>query len=440
MAVSRQELLREAWLGGSEGTMSAQTEARAWSLREAWRDEGKPSYGMLTYIASKVYKIVPPMAKKEHPTPSALHQLFQKIDNDKGWFPGKSEQVKHGPAPAINGTNQSIIARSAMTMKERGEEPTYGSVVAHNPKASLNPKTKGAVSPKALYKVLRKRCYDDANDPDDTWTHDSRYSKEALTEDQIAARWAWSKMMKRAGRRPNWYYQKLIWTDLCNSILPRTRKRHQEMTLARKGKKGWGSKKSRMKSKSLRKSPSATKQTGYEAIKVYWAPVLTRGKLHIEILGESSWGPGENAASAAALVKHVRHAVNQRFQCDGQPSVLFVDRGQGFYSNFGGKITKKFKDALQEHSFTAFNGDDASSQPGSLQEVMLHETAVAWIRHKEVRNRNPKPWEETVAQFGARMKEIARDINQNYDVEGLCWKLPHRLDLLDAAEGDRIKP
>ena len=31
--------------------------------------------------------------------------------------------------------------------------------------------------------MLRKRCYDDANDPDDTWTHNSRYSKEALTED-----------------------------------------------------------------------------------------------------------------------------------------------------------------------------------------------------------------------------------------------------------------
>ena len=93
--------------------MSAQTQARAWALREAWRDEhGDKTYGMLTHIASKVYTITPPRAKKEHPATPALLQLFQKIDNDTAWFPGKSEQVQHGPAPAISGTNQGIIARS----------------------------------------------------------------------------------------------------------------------------------------------------------------------------------------------------------------------------------------------------------------------------------------------------------------------------------------
>ena len=52
MAVSRQELLKEAWLGGREGYMSGQTQARAWALREVWRDEnGEKTYGMLTHIA-----------------------------------------------------------------------------------------------------------------------------------------------------------------------------------------------------------------------------------------------------------------------------------------------------------------------------------------------------------------------------------------------------
>ena len=54
MAQSKQELLREAWLEERKGNMSAQQEARAWALREAWRDECKSSYGMLTHIASKV--------------------------------------------------------------------------------------------------------------------------------------------------------------------------------------------------------------------------------------------------------------------------------------------------------------------------------------------------------------------------------------------------
>ena len=113
MAMSRQELLKEAWMGGREGNMSGQTQARAWALREVWRDEhGEKTYGMLTHIASKLHTITPPSKKKEHPSPSALSQLFDKMDNDKEWLPGKSDQAKHGPAPAINGTNQAITARS----------------------------------------------------------------------------------------------------------------------------------------------------------------------------------------------------------------------------------------------------------------------------------------------------------------------------------------
>ena len=97
--MSRQELLREAWVGGMVGCMSGQTQAKAWALREAWRDEhGDTTYGMLTHIASKLYVISPPKAKKEHPTTSALTQFFQKIDSDKeGWFPGKNDQKKRDP-------------------------------------------------------------------------------------------------------------------------------------------------------------------------------------------------------------------------------------------------------------------------------------------------------------------------------------------------------
>ena len=110
---------------------------------------------MLTHIASKVYTITLARAKKEHPTTSALHQLFQKIDNDPGWFPGKSDQVKHGPSPAISGTNQSIIARSAINMKDKDAEVTYSAVVSHNPKATKNPQTDRAATPKVIHKLLR---------------------------------------------------------------------------------------------------------------------------------------------------------------------------------------------------------------------------------------------------------------------------------------------
>ena len=93
--MSRQELLKEAWLGGRQGNMSGQTQARAWALREVWKDEhGEKTYGMLTHIASKLYTITPPRKKKEHPSSSALAQLFDKMDSDKEWSPGKRDQCE----------------------------------------------------------------------------------------------------------------------------------------------------------------------------------------------------------------------------------------------------------------------------------------------------------------------------------------------------------
>lgn len=408
-------------------------EAKAWALRESWRDEGNSDYGMLKHIARRVYKNG---SGKKHPTPSALSQLFEKMDADKDWFPGKSSQEQHGPAPVLSATNQTTVARSAMAMKERGEEPTYAKLVASNPRASLNPETKRPVDKRVLYNVLRKRCYDDANDPKDTWTNSTRCSKNALTEKQIILRYAWAKFMKGLRHTPTWYYEKLIWTDICNTILPRTQKKHEEQILARKAKKGWGSKKTKLKSRNLKGNVAAIKQKSYDSIRVWWAPVLMRGKLHIELLGEGF--PGEKPAGAAILVSKVRAAVNLRFQTADKPSVVFVDRGQGFFNNNGGKITEQFKTALQEHSLKTFNGEDASMQPGRLQELMLHETAVSWIRHRENNTRPSCAWQETPAELGTRLREICKDINENLDVEGLCRALPRRLDKLEQAKGDRI--
>ena len=68
-------------------------------------------------------------------------------------------------------------------------------------------------------------------------------------------------------------------------------------------------------------------------------------------------------------------------------------------------------------------GDDASIQPGSLQEVLLHETVVAWVRSREKVTQPKYPWTETEAQYGSRLRGICQYINQNYDVDGLCRAL-----------------
>ena len=51
-------------------------------------------------------------------------------------------------------------------------------------------------------------------------------------------RYEWALAMQEERRTPAWLYNNLVWTDICNTILPRTEKRQEEMTLARKAKKG----------------------------------------------------------------------------------------------------------------------------------------------------------------------------------------------------------
>ena len=308
-------------------------QAKAWALREVWNDQEESSYGMLEYIAGKLVKVGPEGGRPEHPTKQAMEQFFQKVDADPDWYPGKSTQEKHGPSPVVNATNQAIVARSAMAMKTRGEEPTYSQLVAANPKALLNADTEAPVDKKIVYNILRKRCYDNVDDPDDTWKHQARLSQNALTDGQKKERDLWAQGFQESDigkkrRSANWFFEKVVWTDICNSILPRTQKRSEEMILARKGHKGWGSSKTKRASKNLRGNKSKLKQKSGDSIKVWWAPVLTRGKLHIEMLGESF--PGETAEGAAILIQKVRAALNIRFRGDDKPSIVFVDRGAGF--------------------------------------------------------------------------------------------------------------
>ena len=84
-------------------------------------------------------------------------------------------------------------------------------------------------------------------------------------------------------------------------------------------------------------------------------------------------------------------------------------------------------------------GEDAAVQPGKLSDLMLHETAVAWIRKLEARTIPRKPWEESREAFATRLKGIIAQINQNYDVEGLCRDLRKRVDKLYDKRGGKLR-
>ena len=71
---------------------------------------------------------------------------------------------------------------------------------------------------------------------------------------------------------------------------------------------------------------------GKECVRVFWMPVLARGKLHIELLG--SGFAGDHVNGMLAFVQKLKASLNTRFRND-QPKTVFVDLGGGFYQ--GGK-------------------------------------------------------------------------------------------------------
>ena len=83
--------------------------------------------------------------------------------------------------------------------------------------------------------------------------------------------------------------------------------------------------------------------------------------------------------------------------------------------------------------------DIASVQPGHLQELMLHETAVAWLRLRLERTLPKSCWKETPEAFGARLRRCCADINATLDVAGLCRSFPARVQKLLDSEGGRLK-
>ena len=284
--------------------------------------------------------------------------------------------------------------------------------------------------------MFRERCYDD--EPDRPWEHKARFSKTALTEEQEVKRRKFGEAVQRKGHTDAWYFKNVVWTDLCNSILPETERVAHEQALARKGRKGWASQGSELASVNLRGRKEVLKQKSWNTRKVWWAPILPRGKLHVVLFDEEF--PGETPAGAGALAQKLLAAINVRFpNATTKPSCVFVDRGKGFYHPASGKITPTFKKALGECGFTAFWGDDASVQPGHLQELMLHETAVSWLRVRLERTLPSACWRETTEAFGTRLRACCADVNAHLGVEALCRDFPKRVQLLLDQGGGRLK-
>lgn len=321
-------------------------------------------------------------------------------------------------------------------MKADGIEPTYSQVCTRCPNAVRNPETGEPVDKKIVYDIFRKECRDEGSDL--PWELLPRLQKTALSEEKMAKRRAWGVyMINEVGHTEGWYFRHVIWIDLCHTVLPRTEEKAKQQALARKGKKGWGSRDCRSYSRNLTGNQSALAQASYGTEKVWWIPVLTRGKLHVELLPSDF--PGETSDAVDQAVAKISLALSRRFPGDSKPRIVMSDRGPAFYHPSTGQITNGYRAALAAQGLRPMMGDDASKQAGDSQEVMLHETAIAWLRKRLSLSVPKRPWLESRDDYGARLKREAQAVNEKYNVDGLCRRFPSRMEKLVEEDGGRLR-
>ena len=120
------------------------------------------------------------------------------------------------------------------------------------------------------------------------------------------------------------------------------------------------------------------------------------------------------------------------------PTTLFLERGRAFFNPVSAKITPELALALEGTGLGTFWRGDASMQPGYCADIMLHETAVSWIRHQLSCTVPKAPWPETRVEYGARLRRAVFEINRRHNTAGLCDSLLPRLAELKRLDGDRL--
>lgn len=147
--------------------------------------------------------------------------------------------------------------------------------------------------------------------------------------------------------------------------------------------------------------------------------------------------PGETPEGAEILVSKLKPSLRQRFPGQALPRVIMTDRGKGFFRTNGGSITPEYAQALRRSGFRALQGDNAGQQCGNLGDMMLHETAVSWLRDLMTKSTPKNAQNESRDEYVSRLRDACRTANAKHHVQGLCKGFNKRLQQLVDSEGDR---
>ena len=420
------------WSSGRTGTLSPWNVAKVFALVKI---SAKRSLHLTDgEIASDVEKV-----GGGTPSDNTIRQWRERFEADPQWHPGKQAEdaATPGRKKVISKQQEATIARSAMALKSKGIEPTVAAVIAQCPTATTNPETDEAFTPKVILEVFRTRCYDkDASSP---WEHVSSKCKSALTPELKIARLEWADIMLGKRHHRGWYHRHVVWMDPCHTIIPGRAKTEFDQKMASYGKaKRWISADARDDSRNLRSGPYVNKTLQWGDKRLWWCIFLAQGKVHVEVLpdGWSQWD------GQTVVVPKLPGILKKMLGRDATyPDYVFTDRGPGYYHPSSGTINPGYFAALKEHGFTPWAGEHSKWQPPDLPDVLLHETAVSWVR-KYLKQHPVKlmpSMDENIRRVTSVLQEACLHINTHYEVDDLCNSLPDRLNLLKEKEGERLK-
>ena len=376
----------------------------------------------------------------ENPCKRAVKKWRDIFKEDPDWWPNKTQEERKKPGPKRLRTEakEEAMASCAMAVKESGIEPTVAEVVQRTKRATLNPKTGQPFTDKYILEVFKRRCHDPGSDK--PWAQLHPLQKTALPDWLMVRRDDWGRCELAQERGAGWYYRHCVWVDPCYNILSTSVRQIFDMQKAADGKrKRWASPDCRMYNRNVRSSSSAGKQKQNGDRKLWWFVILVRGRVHIEVVG-ADWT--QTGSGMATLVDRLPQILPKMLGKGAlMPRVVVSDRGPGFYQSLTGHIVKAYADALDKNGFRPFAGLDASTQPPDIPDLLLHETAVGWIRN--YLRKHPFARSGTLDAQEARLrkllKQCADHINAHYDVEGLCYRFPARLQEMIDKGGQRLK-
>ena len=412
-------------------------QAKLWALRTVLRKQCEDD-DQFQWMADEVHVV-----GGGHPTRQSVREFFARVDEDAaGWYPGRATK-KTGRPVEMTPLKRKSLASSMMAAKKRGMLPKYDTAIALCPRASFNDATQAPFSRQRINALLTSDCYDE--NPDRPWEFRYGAKRRALSPDDRALRADWAERLLGEGKTAAWFRDNIVWVDICSKVIPGTpSKALDQQQAAQNKKKRLMSAGSSNTSPNLGGTSTADKQCSFGDTRIYFGVALTRGMVGVVVWTEKGEFPGEKPEGASLLVERLPALLNKMLGSSARkPRTIFTDRGPGFYHRTWGTITGDYESACKEHGFKPWQGTNAKkgphAQPGDIGDVLLHETAISWMRRREEATRPTKPWEETPHDVAERLQSAVRHVNSNFEVRALCMEFPQRLhDIVNKTAGDRL--